>query len=115
MQSRTHRQVRCGAALVQAPAILALTGAAIAAIAFLPRFAGALIWAGATVTILLGPIGGVLDLPQAVRDLSPFTHVPPAPAADIPAVLLLALIAIAALLTTAGVIRFARRDLALPA
>lgn len=103
------------AALVQAPAILVLTGAAIAAIAFLPRSAGALVWAGLTVAILLGPLGGVVDLPGGVRDLSPFTHVPPAPAADIPAAPLLALIAIAALLTTAGLIRFAHRDLALPA
>ena len=104
-----------GAALVQAPATLVLTGAAIAAIGLLPRNAGALVWAALTVAILLGPIGGVLDLPGAVRDLSPFTHVPPAPAADIPATPLLALIAIAALLTTAGLIRFARRDLTLPA
>lgn len=103
------------AALVQAPAILALIGAAIAAIAFLPGSAGALVWAGLTLAILLGPIGGVVDLPGAVRDLSPFTHVPPAPAADIPAAPLIALIAIAALLTTAGLIRFAARDLALPA
>ncbi|GAB3326173.1 exporter of polyketide antibiotics [Geodermatophilus aquaeductus] len=103
------------AALVQAPAILVLTGAAVAAIAFLPRSAGAVVWAGLTVAILLGPIGGVVDLPGAVRDLSPFTHVPPAPAADIPAAPLLALLALAALLTTAGLIRFAHRDLALPA
>lgn len=104
-----------GAALVPAPATLALTGAAIAVIGLLPRNAGAPVWAGLTVAILIGPIGEILNLPNAVRNLSPFTHIPPAPAADIPATPLLALIAIAALLTTAGLIRFARRDLALPA
>ena len=104
-----------GAVLVQAPATLALAGAAIAAIGCLPRIAGALVWAGLTAAILLGPIGGIFDLAGVVRDLSPFTHVPPAPAADIPATPLLALIAIAALLATAGLLRFARRDLTLPA
>ena len=104
-----------GAALVPAPASLVLTGAATAVIGLLPRNAGALVWAGLTVAILIGPIGEILDLPLAVRNLSPFTHVPPAPAADIPATPLLALIAIAALLTAAGLIRFARRDLTLPA
>lgn len=104
-----------GAALVPAPATLALTGAAIAVIGLLPRNAGALVWAGLTVAILIGPIGEILDLPNAVQNLSPFTHVPPAPAADIPAAPLLALIAVAVLLATAGLIRFARRDLALPA
>lgn len=103
-----------GAALVQAPATLAVTGAAIAVIGFLPGSAGTLVWAGLTVTILLGPIGNILDLPGGLRNLSPFTHIPPAPAADIPAAPLLTLIAVAALLTTAGLLRFARRDLTLP-
>lgn len=103
------------AVLVQAPALLALTGASIAAIAFLPRTAGALMWVGLAVAVLLGPIGGLMDLPQTLRNVSPFTHIPPAPAEDVPATPLLALGCIAAALTAAGLLRFARRDLALAA
>ena len=68
------------------------------------------------VSILLGPLFGAatFQLPQWVQDISPFTHIPKAPAADITAVPVLSLVAISAVLGVAGLVAFRRRNLALP-
>lgn len=100
-----------GATLAQAPATLALAGFVILAIAALPRWAAALAWAALTICLVIGWIGDLLKLPQMVMNVSPFTHIPPAPAADLTAGPLLALGAVALILTVAGVAQFRRRDL----
>ena len=66
--------------------------------------------------ILLGPLFGAatFQLPKWVQDISPFTHIPKAPAADITAVPLLSLVAISAVIGVAGLVAFRRRNLALP-
>ena len=68
------------------------------------------------VAILLGPLFGAatFQLPLWVQDISPFTHIPKAPAADITAVPVVSLVAIAAALVLAGLVAFRRRNLALP-
>lgn len=101
------------AALAQGPAILTLAGLAVAIFATIPRWATATTWATLTAALLLGPLGEALGLPDGLRDISPFTHAPAAPAQDITAGPLLALTALAVALTAAGAVAFHRRDLAL--
>jgi ABC-2 type transport system permease protein len=81
----------------------ALTGAA-------PRWA-ALAWAALGGSLLLGQLGPLLQLPQVVMDLSPFSHVPQLPAAPVSWTPLIVLALLAAVLVTAGVAGFRRRDL----
>ena len=104
------------AALVQLPAIAAL-GAVVALLVLLvPRVSVALSWLLVVVAIVVGPMfGPSLDLPAWLCDLSPFTHVPNAPAVPVEALPLLALGAAAALVAAAAAAVLRHRDLALPA
>lgn len=105
-----------GAGLVQLPAILLIAGAVIALTALLLRAAGPLSWALLLLSILLGPMFGAatLQLPAWAQDVSPFTHTPKLPAADLAALPVLSLIAISAVLVAAGLASFRHRNLALP-
>ena len=104
------------AGLVQLPAILVIGAVVIAAVGALPRFAGPVSWALLMASILAGPMfGPSLNLPRWAQDLSPFTHVPKAPAVPVTAGPVLALIAVVAVLAVAGVVSLRRRNLALPA
>ena len=105
-----------GAGLVQLPAILVIAGAVTALTALVPRAAATLSWALVLVAVLLGPLFGAatLQLPAWAQDISPFTHTPKLPAADLAALPVLSLIAIAAALVAAGLATFRRRNLALP-
>jgi ABC-2 type transport system permease protein len=104
------------AGLVQWPGIMVIGGLVVAVTALLPRWAGAVSWTVVMVAILLGPLFGAatFQLPLWVQDISPFTHIPKAPAADITAVPVVSLVAIAAALVVAGLVAFRRRNLALP-
>jgi ABC-2 type transport system permease protein len=102
-----------GAALVQAPAALALAGIAVAVFGLLPHRAVAIAWAAFALCVLMGQLGAILDLPQAVLNLSPFSHLPAAPADDVVATPLITLLVVAAALLATGMTAFRRRDLAL--
>lgn len=102
-----------GAALVQLAPTLILAGFAVAAFGLVPRLAVGLAWAGLAVSLVLGQLGELLNLPQAVRDLSPFSHVPALPAAEVTATPLVVLSAVALALGAVGMVVFRRRDLAL--
>ena len=102
-----------GAALVQAPAALALAGLAVAVFGLLPRRAVAIAWAAFALCVLMGQLGAILDLPQAVLNLSPFSHLPAAPADNVVAAPLIMLLVVAAALLATGLTAFRRRDLAL--
>ncbi|GAA4706778.1 ABC transporter permease [Phytohabitans rumicis] len=101
-----------GAAVVQLPAALIFAGFAVAAFGLLPRLSIGLAWAALALSLILGQLGDLLNLPQAVRDLSPFAHVPALPAAEASAGPMLALAAVALALAAAGLALFRRRDLA---
>jgi ABC-2 type transport system permease protein len=105
------------AGMVQVPAILVISGVVVAVTALLPRWAGAVCWTIIIVFILLGPLFGAatFQLPEWTQNLSPFAHTPKLPGADVTAVPVVALIAIAAALAAAGVATFRRRNLTLPA
>ena len=105
-----------GAGLVQLAGVLVVGALVIAAVALLPRFAGAVSWALLMAFILLGPLfGNTLQAPQWAKDLSPFSHVPKVPAVPIEAGPVVGLAAVVIASATVGVVMLRRRDLALPA
>jgi len=99
-----------GAALVRLPAALALGGFVVAVFGLLPRWSVALAWSALAVCLLIGQVGALLDLPQVVLDVSPFTHVPSVPVDDPEALPLAVLTAVAVVLAAAGLFGFRRRD-----
>jgi ABC-2 type transport system permease protein len=101
-----------GAALVQLPATFALGGFVVAAFALLPRFAVGLSWAGLAASLVMGQLGALLELPQAVMNASPFTHVPAFPAQELTLAPMAGLLGAALLLAVVGLVGFRRRDLA---
>lgn len=102
--------------LVQLPGILVIGGVVVALIGVLPRFATAASWAVLLWSILAGPLFGPgLNLPGWALDLSPFTHVPKAPAVAVTAAPIIGLVAAVTALVLTGLVSLRRRDLALPA
>ncbi|MBE1488034.1 ABC transporter permease [Plantactinospora soyae] len=101
------------AGLLQAPAALVLAGLVALLFGLLPRLAVALSWSAFLVCVLLGQLGALLELPQAVLNVSPFTHLPAVPAADPAAVPLVTLLLVAVALAGLGMALFRRRDLAI--
>jgi ABC-2 type transport system permease protein len=101
------------AAVAQVPAILALAGAVIALVGMVPRWAVGLAWAALAVSLVAGALGPMLDLPQAVMNLSPFTHVHPVPASGFTPLPMVALTGTGVLLAGVGIEVFRRRDLTL--
>lgn len=105
-----------GAALVQLPAVAVLGAAAVASVMLLPRWSVGLSWALVVGSIFVGPMfGPALGLPAWLVDLSPFTHVPSAPAVAVTAGPVLGLSVAGVLLAVVGVLVLRRRDLSLPA
>jgi ABC-2 type transport system permease protein len=104
------------AGLVQLPGIVVIGGVVVALTALVPRRAATVSWTVVMVFILLGPLFGAatLQLPQWIQNVSPFTHIPKAPAADVTTIPVVSLLAISAALAVAGLVAFRRRNLALP-
>ncbi|MGC5161854.1 ABC transporter permease [Rhodococcus sp. DT1] len=100
-----------GAALVFVPAVLVVAAAVVLFIGGLPAWSAGLSWALLAFCLVVGLFGPLLGVPDAVRDVSPFTHVPAVPAASVTAGLLVALSLIALALCAGGVMLFRRRDL----
>jgi ABC-2 type transport system permease protein len=63
-----------------------------------------------SVCFFLGQLGALFQLPQAVLDLSPFTHIPQVPGADVRWTPLVILTLLAAALIVVGLAAFRRRD-----
>ena len=99
-----------GAALALAPAVWVLGGIATALVGLAPR-AAAGAWVALTACVTLWFVGPLLEPPDWVLDLSPYHHVPAAPAVDVTAGPLLALTAVAVALTAVGLAGIRRRDL----
>ncbi|NDV04835.1 anibiotic ABC transporter [Rhodococcus sp. IEGM 248] len=100
-----------GAALVFVPAIGVVAGVAVLAFGGVPAWSAGLSWGALAGCLIFGFLGSLLGLPQAVRDLSPFTHVPAVPAAEVTATPLVWLAVIAVVVGAVGVVLFRRRDL----
>ena len=98
-----------GAALIQLPAVWVVVGVAMAIFGILPRLTS-VSWGVLVTCLLLGQLGQILQFPQWSLNLSPFSHIPRLPSADINLVPLLVLTAIALFLTALGMRGFQRRD-----
>jgi ABC-2 type transport system permease protein len=96
-------------ALVQIPAVWVIVGIVAAAFGLVPRLV-VLGWVALVGFVLLGELGPLFDLSQAVMDVSPFAHVPRMPGGDVAAGPLFWLTAVAAVLIAAGLGGFRRRD-----
>ncbi len=99
-----------GASPVTLPAVLVLVGAALAFFGFLPRLV-LVAWVVFAGIVVIGLFAETLNLSRWKRNLSPFAHVPQAPATNLTVAPLLVLSAIAAALAVAGWQGFCRRDL----
>ena len=103
------------AALVQLPAIAVLGAAVVVAVTVVPWWATGVSWGLVVLCVFVGPMfGPALGLPTWLVDVSPFSHVPNAPAVDVTREPLLALGLVAALLATVSVVVLRRRNLVLP-
>jgi ABC-2 type transport system permease protein len=102
-----------GAALARLPAACLLGGFVALVFGLAPRWATALGWYAVALTFVVGQLADSLDLPQAIRNLSPFTHVPASPATDLSLLPLmeLCLLAVAGAGAAVSVGLFRRRDL----
>ncbi|MER6249888.1 ABC transporter permease [Streptomyces sp. NPDC001584] len=100
-----------GATLAQLPAVWLIGALAALLYGAVPQYAAAA-WAVAGGVLALGWVGPALNLPQAVLNLSPFAHLPRLPGAQaLDPAPLLALTALAAALTAAGLGALRRRDM----
>lgn len=99
-----------GAALVQIPAVAVLGALAVLLFGVVPRWSAAA-WAVFGGCVLLGQVGALLGLDDAVLNLSPFTHVPRFPAEDAAAAPLAWLTGIAVAFAAAGLAGLRRRDI----
>ena len=98
-----------GAALVQLPAVWVLAGVTMAVYGIRPRWMAAA-WGALVVFLLLGQLGGVLQLSPWALDISPFTHVPKMPGAELAVTPLVWLAAVSIGLATLGLVGLRRRD-----
>jgi ABC-2 type transport system permease protein len=98
-----------GASLAHVPAVWVVAGLALALFALVPKLSSAS-WAVIVVFLVLGQLGPLLQLDQWAMDLSPFTHVPKVPGAEVTAGPLLWLALVAAVLMVVGFAGFRRRD-----
>jgi ABC-2 type transport system permease protein len=99
-----------GGALAQLPAVWVCTAVSVLLFGVLPRFAAAG-WAVLAGFVLLGQVGAVIGLPQAVLDVSPFTHVSHLPGGTVQWTSVCVSVIVAAVGIAAGSTAFRRRDL----
>jgi ABC-2 type transport system permease protein len=98
------------AALAQLPAVWVLTGITVAVFGLAPGLimAG---WGALVLFLVLGQLGSVLNLPEWMLDLSPFSHSPKLPGGEVSATPIVMLTLIAAALVAVGLWAFRRRDI----
>jgi ABC-2 type transport system permease protein len=97
-------------ALVQAPATWVLAAVAVTLYGLAPRITMAS-WAVLGATLFVGWLGPALQLNQRIMDISPFTHTPKIPGAELAATPMVWLLGITAALTVLGLAGFRRRDI----
>lgn len=99
-----------GAGLTVLPALLVLCGFTVALIGLRPTWAS-VAWIAVAVCSVVALLGEILELPQWVRNVSPFEHVPTVPAAPFELTPILALAVAAAVLMTVATLSLDRRDI----
>jgi ABC-2 type transport system permease protein len=99
-----------GVAMVFAPAMCALVALAVLGFGLLPRAAAAVAWALFGACAFIEVFGDLVHLPNWVRQLSPFTHTPLAPAEPVTVLPLAAITAVVIVLLVGGFGGLRRRD-----
>jgi len=87
----------------------------LAVFGLLPRWAGPITWFALAPALVMGQLGSLVDLPQWLLNVSPFSHVPLVPAEPFTATPVVWLLLAAAALGATGFAAFRRRDLAIGA
>lgn len=98
------------AMLAQLPGVWVVASVAVLLQGWAPRFWPAA-WVALVLALLIGQLGPILALPQAVIDLSPYTHVGSVLTDGLPWTAVVILLGVTAVLTSAGLAGFRRRDL----
>lgn len=99
-----------GAFLAQLPAVFVLIGVTVALMGWLPQWS-AVAWAALAFVVIVGLLGDLLQIPQWVRGISPFDHIPLLPAEPMQWLPIVALTAIGAILAGIGLFGMRRRDI----
>jgi ABC-2 type transport system permease protein len=97
--------------LVQVPAALAVAALTATAAGLVPRWSAPVGWVAVALCVVIGVFGPLLNLPQTVLDISPFTHVPKLPGGAFTLTPLIWLIVAVLGLTAAGLAGLRRRDI----
>jgi polyether ionophore transport system permease protein len=100
-----------GAGLAQLPAALAVAAVAAAFVGLVPKWSGPIGWTALAFCGFIGVFGPALNLPQAVLDVSPFTHVSKLPGGVLSVMPLVWLSLITVGLAGAGIAGLRRRDI----
>jgi ABC-2 type transport system permease protein len=100
------------AAVAQLPAALLLLGVTLALVAWLPRLTIPLAWTIVGIAAIVGVFGPILQAPQWILDLSPFTHSPVPGGDDADWVDGYWMLAIAVVTAGAAVVSMRRREFA---
>lgn len=98
------------AVLAPIPAVWVCVGLALAVFGALPKYV-AIAWGLLAAFVVIGELGALLNLPQALIDLSPFSHGGVVPGGAVEGAPLVALAALAVVLGLAATAAFRRRDL----
>jgi ABC-2 type transport system permease protein len=98
------------ASLAYLPALWVVIGLTVAVFGLAPRATNAM-WGVWSFCLVLAFFGTLIDVPGAVRALSPFEHVPLVPASDATALPLVLMLVVAGACTIAGGIGLRRRDI----
>lgn len=100
-----------GASLAPIPGVLAFLGFVALIFAVWPRIAVPAAWAGFAAVILIVQLSEILRLPQWVKNVSPFTHLPAMPARPFSLAPVVWLTIIGLALLAAAFVSFRKRDL----
>ena len=101
------------ASLYHGSAILVIAGLVITMFGLVPKIARGFSWILVMIAVLIGPVlGPMLNLPESIHNLSPFTHIALQPDQTSTAALVI-LTGIGLLLTLTGLAAFSRRSLKL--
>jgi ABC-2 type transport system permease protein len=99
-----------GVALVYAPATCAIVGLAVLGVGAAPRLGPILAWAALGLCSFLALFGDLVDTPEWLFRVSPFTHTPQFPAVPLTATPLIVITAVVAALLAGGFLGLRRRD-----
>ncbi len=99
------------AAINIVPVALLALGIGVAVFGLVPRLTAPLTYGLVIGAFLLDFVGGLLELPEAVLDLSPYRHLAAVPAVDMNVGAALIMVAVAVAGTVVGTLAFRRRDL----